>query len=318
MHGVSKRARLVADMPQRLAWASRFPRLSNLIGRSSPVRAWLERHYGLDRRLPPPRLARRTFRAWLRRHRKARGQHVGTRGTVVYFVDTWTNYYVPSVGVAAVTLLERAGFEVICPSTYCCGRPAISQGLLAEAKQLAEFNVRKLSRLATAGHPIVGTEPSCILTIVDEYPQLVRSPAARRVASQAVMIETFLRRLLDDDPDALAFAKPVVPLLYHGHCHQKALVGSGDAVEVLRHVWGDAAAEINSGCCGMAGAFGHEVEHYEVARAIGEQRLFPAVRERGDARVAASGFSCREQIKHHTGVEALHIVEHLADALLEP
>lgn len=330
--GVRPRARLIATMPHRLELASRFPRLSNLFARSMPLRALVERCYGLDRRVPPPRLACQTFRAWFRRHCRKHhvrdrlssrsadpgvaGESPPHRGKVIYFVDTWTNYFTPLVGIAAVKLLERAGFDVLCPLTLCCGRPAISQGLLADAKQLAEFNVRRLARLASNGIPIVGTEPSCTLTLVDEYPQLVRTQAARRIASQTMTIESFLRRLLTEDPSALRFTRPRAPLLYHAHCHQKALVGSADAIELLHHAWGNAASEINSGCCGMAGAFGHEVEHYDVARAIGEQRLFPAVRRRGDAEVAVSGFSCRSHIEHHTGAHPKHLVEYLAEALV--
>jgi Fe-S oxidoreductase len=129
------------------------------------------------------------------------------------------------------------------------------------------------------------------------------------------MIESFLFKLLEDDPTALTFRQSESPLIYHSHCHQKALVGSGEAVALLKRAWGPSASEINSGCCGMAGSFGHEKEHYEVARAIGEQRLFPAIRNRGDARVAMSGFSCRQQIYHHTDAEPKHVVEYLVEAL---
>ncbi|MHC4697270.1 MAG: FAD-binding and (Fe-S)-binding domain-containing protein [Planctomycetota bacterium] len=333
--GVSTPARLVADVPRLARWGSLFPRLSNLIAQSKTTRAWIEGRYGFDRRIPPPRFAHRTFRSWYRRHRKrgatgpgAVGCHWSAsggpasassghapRGPLIYFLDCWTNHFVPQVGIAAVTLLERAGFDVHCPQTVCCGRPFISKGILAEARQLAESNVNKLVRHARVGTPIVSTEPSCILTFVDEYPQLVRTKAARRVAEYAMTIESFLCRLLDDDPTAITFASPERPLLYHAHCHQKAIVGSEDAVALLEHVWGPSASLINSGCCGMAGSFGHEKDHYEVARAVGEERLFPAVRNRSDAAIAVSGFSCRQQIAHHAGVEPKHVVEHLADLL---
>jgi len=314
-HGASSRARLIAELPDRLAFAARFPRLSNLLAQSRPFRALAERRFGLDRRILPPRLATRTFRAWYRRRQRRRGSRKESRGAVIYFVDTWTNYFTPQVAIATVKLLESAGFCVDCPQTVCCGRPAISQGLLVEARQLAEINVQRLSQAAPAGIPIIGSEPSCILTLVDEYPQLVRTQGARRVASQTLTIESFLRRALAERPDALRFRPTQNPLLYHAHCHQKAMVGSADAVAVVRVAFGG-ASEINSGCCGMAGAFGHEVEHYEVARAIGEQRLFPAIRGRGEAEVAVSGFSCRQQIEHHTGVQARHVVEYLADQLM--
>jgi Fe-S oxidoreductase/FAD/FMN-containing dehydrogenase len=315
-NGASRRARLIAELPDRLALAARFPRLSNLLARSTPFRSIVERRYGIDRRVPPPRLAATTFRAWHRRHRWRGGDRKESRGAVVYFVDTWTNYFTPQVGIATVKLLESAGFAVHCPRTVCCGRPAISQGLLAEARQLAEINVQRLSRAAPTGVPIVGSEPSCILTLVDEYPQFVRTQGARRVASQAFTIESFLRRVLDERPEALHFRRTERSLLYHAHCHQKAIVGSADAMTFLGTAFGESASEINSGCCGMAGSFGHEVEHYDVAQAIGEQRLFPAIRSRGKAEVAVSGFSCRQQIEHHTGVPAKHVVEYLADQLM--
>ncbi len=338
MEGVPPLARLVADVPRLARLAGRFASLTNLVAQSKPVRAWIEHRFGFDQRIPPPRFAHQTFRAWYRQHQKGRGlvparsatgdsratgglpasasHGDAPRGPVIYFVDCWTNHFVPQVGIAAVTLLERAGFHVQCPHTFCCGRPCISKGILGEAKQLAESNVNKLVSHARAGVPIIGTEPSCILTFVDEYPQLVRTRAARRVAAHAMTLESFLHRLLDDDPTVLDFTRPGDrPLLYHAHCHQRAIVGAEDAVALLGRVWGPSASLINSGCCGMAGSFGHEKEHYEVARAIGEERLFPAIRDRGDAAVAISGFSCRHHIEHHTGVKPKHVVEHLAALL---
>ena len=174
----------------------------------------------------------------------------------------------------------------------------------------------------------MGTEPSCVSAMLDEWPQLVRTPEARCVAEVAQTVETFVARALKDPPPApslggggtasgaLSAGRVQRRLLYHGHCHQKALIGTADAMAVLKVCTGGAAVEINSGCCGMAGSFGHEVEHYEVARAIGEQRLFPAIRARGDAEIAVSGFSCRQQIEHHTGVPARHLIEYVVDALL--
>ncbi len=318
--GVPPRARMFASMPARAALASLAPRLANLVAQSGLVRGWMDRRYGIDRRVPPPRFATKTFRAWFSRHARTRTGSPAPRGPVVYFVDTWTNYFLPSIGIATVELLEAAGYEVLCPRVACCGRPAISQGLLAEARRGAEANVRQLARLAREGIPIVGTEPSCILTLCEELPQFVPVPAARAIAGQSMMIESFLARLLEREPDALRFdpGAGARGLLYHGHCHQKAQVGTEHAVSLMRAAFGDAAREIPSGCCGMAGAFGHEVEHYEVARAVGEGRLFPAVRNRGEAAVAVSGFSCRHQIEHHTHAPALHLVEHLAAALAAP
>ncbi|MCH7720703.1 MAG: FAD-binding protein [Planctomycetes bacterium] len=315
--GVSRRSRLIASAPQMAPWGSRFAPLSNWLLRSAPIRMWMDRRYGFTRQIPLPPYARRTFRHWWAKHIKRLPHGAETpRGKVAYFVDTWTNHHTPQVGIAVVRLLEAAGYLVIVPQTGCCGRPLISQGLLTEAKQVAEQNVKTLSRFADADVPIVGSEPSCILTFIDEVPQLVRTTDAAAIAAHTWTVEAFLHRLLKREPEALSFTNSARTILYHGHCHQKALVGTDDALELLNVPPGYRATEINSGCCGMAGSFGHESEHYQVSRAIGEQRLFPAIRARGDAEIAVSGFSCRAQCEHHVGVHARHVVEHLADALL--
>lgn len=316
--GASRRARWIAEFPTRLKRISRIPSVANILSQSRLLRWHLERRYGFDRRVAPPRFARETFREWFHRHKSRRKVESTARPMVAYVVDTWSNYFTPEVGVAAVRLLEAAGFNVVCPVTVCCGRPAISQGLLHEARCAAVTNIDVLAPLAFSGVPLVGTEPSCTLTLTDEYPQLCRTVAARRVAAQTMLVETFLIDVLEDRrlPGEL-FQKHEAAdrLLYHAHCHQKALVGSGDATRLMRMAFGERASEINSGCCGMAGSFGHEKEHYDVARAIGEQRLFPAIRSEPQAQVAIAGFSCREQIRHHTNARPRHLIEFLAGAL---
>jgi FAD/FMN-containing dehydrogenase/Fe-S oxidoreductase len=317
--GVPRRSRLIAASIEMARWGCHFAPLSNWVMQSRVVRAILEHVYGLDRRVPPPRFARRTFRQWFARRREEDG--ASTKGAtaagreVVYFVDTWTNFYEPQVGRATVRVLEALGYRVRVLPTKCCGRPLISKGLLREARELAEVNVAILGPYAERGIPIVGTEPSCVSVFLDELAQLVRTPAARQIAARAVTIEQFVAAHLREKPDALRFRAEMPRVLYHGHCHQKALLGTADALAVLTACTHGRAQEINSGCCGMAGSFGHEVEHYDVARAIGEQRLFPAIRNRGDAQIAVSGFSCRHHILHHTAVQARHVIEYLADAL---
>ncbi|MFQ5411605.1 MAG: FAD-binding and (Fe-S)-binding domain-containing protein, partial [Phycisphaerae bacterium] len=367
---VPLRSRLVAALPALAAAGSLAPGLANAMIQSGLVRALGERLFGLDRRVRPPRLARRTFRRWFATSRSHRlktgatqsgetgvtgsGESGATGGSaddddrppVVYFVDTWTNFFAPEIGIAAVRVLEALGYRVIVPPTACCGRPAISQGLLDRAARMAETNVSILAEHAVSGIPIVGTEPSCLLTLVDELPQLVRTTEARRIAEQAVMIETFAAKTLRQasgqtiragNPDAILWRRfptgadpqsqtctigmektasdDSPKMVYHGHCHQKALVGTEDAMAVLQWAAAGRASEINSGCCGMAGAFGHEAEHYDVARAIGEQRLFPAVRNRGNATIVVSGFSCRQQIEHHTSARPRHVIEILAEKM---
>lgn len=306
--GATRAARFLADAPHFARLGSRWPALANWIASSPTVRALLERRYGVDARVPPPAFAPQTFRSWFARHAPA-GQPA--RGRVVYFVDTWMDAYWPSVGVAAVKLLEAAGYEVLAPELRCCGRPLISKGFLDEARTLGVENVDRLAPLIDERTWIVGSEPSCVLTFMDELPHFVRSADAKRIASRVRLVDALLA---DSLPPVAAPAIPPRRVLLHGHCHQRALVGAADTLAMLRRAGLD-ASEINSGCCGMAGSFGHEREHYDVSRAIGEQRLFPAVRQRGNAEIAVCGFSCREQLAHHVGVAPRHALEIAADAL---
>ncbi len=315
--GVPRAARFFANAPQMTRLASRFPRLANIMLGSPAVRALLERRYGMDRRIPPHLLATTTFERRFRRQRKQGHTRNDGRPSVVYLIDTWANYYTPNVGIAAVRLLEAAGFHVIVPHYACCGRTLISKGLLADAKNVAETNLSNLARFADRQIPIVGTEPSCILTLCDEYPRLVPGEDTLAVARLAQPLESFLESVLDIEPDRICFAQSEKRILYHGHCHQKAIVGGASAARLLNRPPGHRVEELDAGCCGMAGAFGHEKEHYDVAHAIGAQRLFPAIETSRGAHVAVSGFSCREQITHHTDATPRHVVEFLADALAD-
>ncbi|MCB9851048.1 MAG: FAD-binding protein [Phycisphaerales bacterium] len=313
--GVPKRSRLIADSVGLAGWGSMFAPLSNWVMQSGIVRGMMERRYGLDRRVPPPKFVRQTFRKWFAKHRRERGERKDDQPKVVLFVDTWTNHYVPQQGIATVKVLEAMGYHIVVPNHVCCGRPMISKGLLPEAKLLAEQNAQKLAGFAERGVPIVGIEPSCVSALTDELPQFVRTPRARIVAGMTQLVDGFVAAAIKERPDALKLDTARLPeILYHGHCHQKALYGTSDTLKLLR-AGSPGACEINSGCCGMAGSFGHEAEHYDVAKAVGEQRLFPAVRERGNSQIAVSGFSCRHQIEHHTDAHVRHVMEYLADAL---
>ena len=187
----------------------------------------------------------------------------------------------------------------------------ISKGLLGPAQQLARRNIARLHPWATRGVPIVGCEPSCLLTLVDEYVDLVPGDWAREVAAQARLIDSHLAR----EGIALPLRAHDRPLVVHGHCYQKALVGTADMQQTLRTIPGVSAKLLDSGCCGMAGSFGYE--HYDLSRQIGSRVLFPAVREAADAAIVAPGFSCRHQIEHGTGRRALHPIEVLAECLVE-
>jgi Fe-S oxidoreductase len=227
------------------------------------------------------------------------------------------DYNNPEVGRAAVGLLEAAGYEVVLADNVCCGRPMISKGLLERARDNARANVDLLYPYAQAGVPIVGCEPSCLLALRDEYPDLLRDDRARVVAEHTLLIDEFLVSLHARGELDLRFRETLGTVLFHGHCHQKALVGTASSLAALRLVPGLRVEEIDAGCCGMAGAFGYEREHYDISMAIGEQRLFPAVRAAPEARIAVTGVSCRHQLYDGTGRRAQHLVEVLREALEE-
>ncbi len=315
-HGVRLRSRLFAHIALIARIGSAFAPLSNWIARSAPFRQTVQRLAGIHPRRTLPSFAPETFHQWLRRQPRRPGSRSGVR--VVFFADTFANHCEPDSARATVRLLESTGAEVLIPRLVCCGRPMISKGLLAQARENARRNVAALWPHARSGAWIVGWEPSCILTLRDEYPELLRTEEARQVASRVLLLEEFLTQELDEGRWQPRFAATDRTVLLHGHCHQKSLVGTSPSVRLLQQPRGFQVREIDSGCCGMAGAFGYEDEHYDLSMKIGELTLFPAIREApSDAAVVAAGFSCRQQILHGTGRRASHIADILADALAE-
>jgi FAD/FMN-containing dehydrogenase/Fe-S oxidoreductase len=277
-----------------------------------PGAGWIaERLLGIDARRPLPRFERNHFRKWFRK-RPVSADGTSTRGPIVLLDDCLTSYCEPDVNRAAVRVLEAAGYEVHLARLECCGRTLVSKGFLTEGQELARRNIERLLPWAKRGVPIVGCEPSCLLMLVDEYPDLVPGDAARAVAAQAALVDTHLVHA----EIHLPLRSHAQKILLHGHCHQKALVGAQDTQAALAMIPGAAVQLIDSGCCGMAGSFGYE--HYDVSMAIGERVLFKAVRNAPDATLIAPGFSCRHQIEHGTGRLAKHplalIAEHLGSA----
>lgn len=313
------RARMLASMPRVLRVASRLGPLAFAVLDSRPVRLAAQTLVGVDRRRPMPPLARESFPAWFRRHRVPAE---APRGTVLLFHDTLMDFSYPQVGIAATEILEAAGYRVALADTVCCGRPAISKGLDRLASKAARENVSRLLEVARQGIPIVGCEPSCLLTLRDEVPELV--PAGEReracaVARQAFLLDEFLGTLCERGQLDLPFraAAAARPVLFHGHCHQKARARPELSVELLR-LAGYEAEMTNAACCGMAGAYGFEREHYERSREAGERALFPAIRSRPDAEIVVAGASCRQQIEHFLGRPVRHLAEALRDALGPP
>ena len=239
---------------------------------------------------------------------------------VYLFADEFTNHQEAELGLTFVRLLNRLGYRVEIPRHVESGRAAISKGCLRLARKFAVKNVSLLKDLVSEETPLVGIEPSCILSFRDEYPDLVppeMRSEAQSLGRNCLLFDEFLvREFRAGRIGKDAFREVRADIWLHGHCHQKSLVGVGKSAEMLRMIPGATVHVIPSGCCGMAGSFGYEKEHYATSMAIGEMVLFPAVRQAGPgAIVAAPGTSCRQQILDGTGIRACHPVEVLYDCL---
>ncbi len=271
----------------------------------------LEKLAGIDRRRTLPEFDAANFRRWFRRH--SVDDRAGRRGTVVLLDDCFTTYNNPEIGQAAVQVLEASGYRVELAGLTCCGRPAISKGLLPLGISLARENVARLVGHARAGTPILGVEPSCLLTLVDEYRDFRLGPDADLVASVSRLVEDFIADL-DLVPELPVGPRPGRVLL-HGHCQQKALVGTAGTMAALKRLPEIEIKELDSGCCGMAGSFGYELGHYDVSVALANRVLLPAASADPGATLVAPGFSCRSQIHGLAGLIAKHPIQLIADAL---
>jgi Fe-S oxidoreductase len=290
--------------------------VSNWAGRVPGARALLERTVGIAAERPLPRFERETLLRWdARRERRATP---APRGDVVLLADSFTTFTEPAIGRAAVQLLEAAGWRVRLQSAGCCGRASLSKGLLKQARRMADAMVGRLEADARRGTPIVGVEPSCLLTLRDEYLSLLPGDGrAEAVARQARLVADLLVEAIDAGDLELRAASPLAGrrIVFHGHCHEKAGVGTEASRALLQRIPGAEVVELDAGCCGMAGSFGFEAEHYDISHRVGELRLLPALRgEPADTVVAATGVSCRQQIGHFAGRRARHPVELVAQA----
>lgn len=332
-HRVPLSVRFFAAGPRMAEFFSgRLAPLANRANEHPQVRALMEKLLGVDRRRPLPRLAEEPLSRWFERRRPASST---AARRVVLFDDTYINYHEPSIGRAAVGLLEALGYRVQLARAGCCARPLISMGLLDEARRVGTRTMQKLNGYLMDDLPIVVCEPSCLSALADDLPDLIENTRmGRRVASGVMMIDAFIAREIETGhineerikeliTNAAAPAGPSSAseaegprYLIHGHCHQKALYGTGAMKSLLGMIDGARVDEIDSGCCGMAGSFGYETEHYDLSMKIGEDRLFPGVREMAPGtRLIACGFSCRHQIRDALGVESVHWVQAMADAV---
>ena len=309
------RVTLLANLPKAArATAGPLAPAANRLAASAPARAARAR-LGLDPDRPLPPFARRPFRT-------AEAQDADP--TVVLYADTFARTMEPEIARAAVRVMRAAGERVAVSPDVCCGRTYLSEGLLDPARRLARALVDALAPLAERGLPLVGLEPSCVLTLRDEVPRLLPGdPRAQAVARQATTFDAWSASRADALAAACGAAEGADGgaagrrALVHVHCHQKALAGRDPSRAGLAAA-GYACADSGAGCCGLAGGFGYEAHHAEVSRAVAEDRLAPAVRAAPDALVVASGTSCRHQVAFVTGREAVHPAVALAAALDAP
>jgi Fe-S oxidoreductase len=286
--------------------AARTPRLVNALASVPPLARSLQSVVGIapERRLP--RFAPETFQRWMARH-PARSEGM----PVILWSDTFTNYFYPQVGRAAVHVLERLGYHVIVPPQTCCGRPLYDFGLLESARDHLQAVFALFSHKSYAGAPIVVLEPSCFAVFQDEARNLSADrPIAKVIAERTVLFDTFIRE---------HFERGHLPplegsALVHVHCHQQAIAGRESIGATLAAARLDAQV-LDGGCCGMAGSFGFDKQHYAISMEIGERMLLPAVRQAPpDVTIIANGFSCREQIRHAANRDACHLAEFVFQA----
>ena len=328
-HGHTLKDKLVAYMPDYAHKASRMPWLLNLRN-NVPGAAWLgEKLLGFSAKRSLPEWRSDTF--W-----RAKGNEPGlfadqasvlavaARGgkAAVLFVDTFNGTFESENAFAAARVLEAAGYVLHTVEKsgghHCCGRTFLASGMVDEAKLRAEALIDALLPLAQAGIPIVGLEPSCLLTLRDETLVMGFGDKAQTVAKQALLFEEFIAREIKTGRFELALKPSATPILLHGHCHQKAFGAVSPILEVLKLIPGAEPELIESSCCGMAGSFGYEASHFDVSMQMAEASLLPAIRAKPDAVVVADGTSCRHQIGDGAQREAVHVAVLLARHLLKP
>jgi FAD/FMN-containing dehydrogenase/Fe-S oxidoreductase len=323
--GISLTSWLIANIARIHKINSAFPWLYNGAMKNKFITDTVKGILGFSGKRTLPLLSGQSFEKWLRQNDYLKnGHHADSpkKPEVYFFLDEFTNYLDAEIGIAAVKLLTKLNYVLhIIPSRES-GRTFISKGLLRKARKIADYNVKKYSKLIDENHVLIGIEPSAILTFRDEYPELVNPSLrgeAKQLAASTFMFDEFIAREFQEgriDRSLFTTEKQVIKL--HGHCQQKAIASTLPTKSALTIPQNYSVEEIKSGCCGMAGAFGYEKNHYEVSMKIGELILFPAVRNSEPGTIiCAPGNSCRQQILDGTGVEALHPAIILYQALTD-
>jgi FAD/FMN-containing dehydrogenase/Fe-S oxidoreductase len=307
-HGLSLRDRLIRDSSKAAStFSGSLSKLVNFIQQTSVFRSLLEKFAGFDHRRVLPEYADEPFYRWFEKNKNKALKNSAKK--VVLFADTYLNFHEPNVGIGALELLNSCGYEVMLANVGCCQRPKISHGFLRDAKTEGTKTAESLRKYLDQGLTVVVCEPSCASALSDDLPDLIDDEAlATQLRSKVLTIDKFLEKEVTDGKLDKKLESVAGNILVHGHCHQKALYGTQAMKSLLDN--NQTVGEIPSGCCGMAGSFGYETEHYEISRKIGESVLFPAVKSMTPGTtVVANGFSCRHQIHHFTGVKPKHWVE---------
>jgi FAD/FMN-containing dehydrogenase/Fe-S oxidoreductase len=325
-HGLTARQRIIAFLPRYAPWASRLAPLFNARDRIPGLAGVGEKWLGISSKRKLPRWRRDIFTRTAPSAAARHSTHAGTGAStseVLLFADTFNNYFEPENLRAAQDVLMAGGYRVHVAVArdgarpLCCGRTFLAAGLVEEARAEARRLIEAVEPFAARGVPIVGLEPSCLLTLRDELLCLFPRQAVETVSRQALLLEEFLVRELAAARLELPLeAQPGKRVLLHGHCHQKAFGAMPSAEQALRLIPGLAVETVASSCCGMAGAFGYEAEHFEMSMRMAEASLLPSVRAAGpDTLIVADGTSCRHQILDGAGRQALHVARVLQGAL---
>jgi FAD/FMN-containing dehydrogenase/Fe-S oxidoreductase len=319
-HGTPFRTWTIANFTKSQKLASWFPGLYNYIIEQPQLSNAVKGVLGFAKARSLPKVGKTTFRSWVKRQKKPASVALNAR-KIFLFCDEFTNYNDVEIGQKAYLLLRELGYDVQIIAHEESGRTYLSKGLLREAKKIASRNVQRFKDLINESHPLIGIEPSAILTFRDEYPDLVEDELvedAKRIGKHALLIDEFLANEIEEGRiTAAQFTQEPKKIMLHGHCYQKSFHLVGATEKILALPTGFSVETIPSGCCGMAGSFGYEKEHFEVSQKVSELVLMPAVRSSSaDTLIAAPGTSCRHQIKDGADRKAYHPVEILYEALI--
>jgi FAD/FMN-containing dehydrogenase/Fe-S oxidoreductase len=285
----------------------------NWLQEASPFRWFMHSVAGIDSRRSLPKLHTNHLRRWFARHRPA--ANAGRHGKVLLLDDCFSTYNDPHIGQAAVRVLESAGYEVQLAGLRCCGRPLISKGFLRTARELMQAQAPRLARRLADGVPLLGLEPSCVSALSDDWPELLPTTDSKRIAGAAQLADQWLAERAKCGQLDLQLKPRAETCVIHGHCHQKALVGTSGTAALLGLIPGLRVSVLDTGCCGMAGSFGFEKEHFDLSTAIANLSLLPALSAAPDALVVAPGTSCRHQIADLAKRQARHPLEVICDQL---